>query len=220
MTFPQVPYLDFCLLAIILVLLGGFSFLEVLIPTALERHPDQAKLIRLQKAASWSIVGAIVTLMFGALIQIFPWRHADLFALAVPLGFLVMWGSLHMYGTSAMNFEYLEGEADLVYRTLIENVVRDNAREELPTSEEQVFRDCCLYLIKYPPWWAITTVYRQGGSLVSKEGIENLFGKLSFTKWKFDAIVASMEKKKQLRRGTSNELLPYSALALPPHHRA
>jgi hypothetical protein len=219
MTFPQFSFVDFCLPAGILVILGGFSFLEVLIPTALKRDLDEKRMIPLQKAASWSVVGAIVTLIAGALAQSFAFRYADSIAITIPLGFLIRWGVLHMRGTSVMNVKYLEEEADQYYLILIENVVRGNADNAVSTQDDRIFTDCGVRLIGDPPWWAITAVFRHGKSLVSGAGLESLLGRLSFTHEKFDELVHLLVKQKRLRRSDRGELLPPTVLSLPKQSR-
>jgi hypothetical protein len=180
---------------------------DAYIPTALKQGLDEEKVIPLQKAASWAVIGAIVTLVAGAFVQSLPFRYADSIAIAIPLGFVVRWGVLHMRGTSVMNVEYLELEANQYYRTLIDKVVSANVEKKASTQPDQVFRDCGLLLLGDPPWWALTAVLRHGKSFVSEESLNNLLGKLSFTHDKFNELVNLLVKEKRLRRGHAGELL-------------
>ncbi len=214
MSFPQFPFTDFCLLALILAILGGFSFLEVLLPSVLKRKLDEERIRPLRRAASWAVIGAIVTLIIGALSQVLHPYLEDA-AVITPLVFLVTWALLHMLGSSVVSSKYLESEADQYYLPLIERVVREHASKATSTGDKTIRLDCIAQLPIDQPWWAVTAVARYGGLLVPESALVNLLGKLALTEEKFDNLVGKLVKTNRVRRTPGGDLVPVEYESLP-----
>ena len=199
MRFPEFPFTDFCLLAMVLVMLGGFSFLEILTLTV-KKELDERKVIPLRKATSYSILGAIATLIVGAFAESSRLPYADIAASALPLGFLVTWGVFQQRGTSVTKFESLEAEANQYYLTLIEKTAKLGVQDDVFLLDK-LYRECLIGLVENPPWWAFTAALKLGQSqpLLMGDSLTNLFGNLALTREKFDQLLDQLVKEKRWR---------------------
>ncbi|HXQ25231.1 MAG TPA: hypothetical protein VN822_02380 [Candidatus Acidoferrales bacterium] len=210
MTLPHFSFADFCVLAAILVMLGGFSFLEVLIFTAVKREQEESKLIDLRRAATFSVVGAIVTLFVGALSQILHRVFVDVAAISIPFLFLITWAILQKRGTSVLKFEYLERQAEEYYSGVIEAIVKEHAGAKDPLQLDQLYDDCSERIRKEPLWWSINVVVKHGPVIAPGPGLEQLFGEMALSKEKFRILVDRLVRKDRL------EILVDGSVAVAP----
>jgi len=207
---PHFSFADFCVLAAILVMLGGFSFLEVLIPKAMKREQEESKVIDLRRAATFSVVGAIVTLIVGALSQTLHREFVDVAAISIPFLFLITWALLHKRGTSVLKFEYLERQAEEYYSGAIEAVVKEHAGAKAPLQLDQLYDDCRERIRKEPLWWSINLVVKHGPVIAPGPALEQLFGELALSREKFRILVDRLVREERI------EILGDGSVALAP----
>lgn len=203
------PFTDFCLLALIIALVGGLSALEVLSHTAGKRRREAELDIPLRRAATWSLVGVIVTLLYGALshtvLVLTPYTDAGV---AVPLVFLGYCLRLHMQGSTVVSRAYLENEADDYYLQLIEDIVRRGAAGRDSATDNEFRKECIKCLPVEKPWWSINAVSRFGSSVGSPALLENLLGSLALNEKKFKTLADKLVRKGRLCRDQNGCLQP------------